>query len=241
MFISALAVALDGAQTLARVDEVARDFWKAFAGGSILDAEAERFSTRIEERRRIIRPVDRTAIRAPTVPRIVVTSCFPAKRRVVSPDRAASQARRRRLAASGPMPPALAAHFTVGQLAVLRIVGDEVRANGSCALTLAEIGARAGVCLTTARDAVRAAASDGLLVIEERRRNRAPNLANVVRIVSREWRVWLMKTRERASKALGATDSKAFKPFETRAVDNRRIQKGYPEGKRRDPASHASP
>ena len=47
------------------------------------------------------------------------------------------------LAASGPMPPALAAHFTVGQLAVLRIVGDEVRANGSCALTLAEIGARA--------------------------------------------------------------------------------------------------
>src|SRR3954454_3368543 len=44
-----------------------------------------------------------------------------------APVRAVAIARRRHLAASGPMPPALACRFTVSELAVLKIVGDEVR------------------------------------------------------------------------------------------------------------------
>jgi len=36
------------------------------------------------------------------------------------------------LAASGPLPPQLASHFTTGELTVLRIVGDEVKAHGVC-------------------------------------------------------------------------------------------------------------
>jgi DNA-binding GntR family transcriptional regulator len=54
-----------------------------------------------------------------------------------------------------------------------------------------EIAARSGVGLTTARNAIRGAARDGLLTVEERRRHMAPNLPSVVRVISREWRTWL--------------------------------------------------
>src|ERR1700722_11951241 len=45
--------------------------------------------------------------------------------------------------------------------------------------------------VTTARDAIRLAAGDGLLVITERRRKGFPNPPNVVRIISREWLAWI--------------------------------------------------
>src|ERR671913_889384 len=57
-------------------------------------------------------------------------SISPERRSQKSPDRRRSIERRRRLASSGPMPPALAARFTVAELACLRIVADEVRARG---------------------------------------------------------------------------------------------------------------
>ena len=74
----------------------------------------------------------------------------------------------RRFAASGPMPPALAAKFTVSELAVLRIVGDEVSGQGACGLTLAEIAARAGVCRRMDQSALREAAALGLITVQER-------------------------------------------------------------------------
>ena len=90
--------------------------------------------------------------------------------------------------------------------------------------------ARAGVCLTTARDAVRAAASDGLLVIEERRRNRAPNLANVVRIVSREWRVLADEDEREPPKPWGPRIAKLSSPSKpalwTIAGSKKAVRKG---------------
>jgi hypothetical protein len=71
-------------------------------------------------------------------------SIFPSRRPQRSPDRCRSIERRRTLAASGPLPPALAARFTVAELACLRVVSDEVRAKGDCRLTVSEIAARAG-------------------------------------------------------------------------------------------------
>jgi len=113
-------------------------------------------------------------------------SIFPPRRLQKSPDRHRSIERRRRLAASGPMPPALAARFTVAELACLRIVGDEVRAHGVCSLTIAEIAARAGVCRTSAQNALRAAARAGMMHVEERRQpimpvpNDAPKLTGKI-------------------------------------------------------------
>src|SRR5215204_4360673 len=91
------------------------------------------------------------------------------------------------------MPPALACKFTVSELAVLRIVGDEVRQHGHCARCVDEIAARTRVCRRMVQTALREAARLGLLTIEERRREGRRNLPNVVRIVSKEWITWLTR------------------------------------------------
>lgn len=122
-------------------------------------------------------------------------SLFPHRR---SPDRQRSLERRRRLAASGPMPPTLACKFTTGQLSVLRIVGDEVRRKGRCTMYLAEIAARAGVCRRLAQGALRAAERLGLVHIEERRVSAFRNLTNIVMVISAEWLTWLRLKRQGA-------------------------------------------
>src|SRR4051812_46164642 len=110
-----------------------------------------------------------------------------------APKRPVAIARRRHLAASGPMPPSLACKFTVSELAVLRIIGDEVRQHGQCDRSIDELAARAGVCRRMVQNAVREAARLGLLTVEERRREGRRNLPNVVRIVSKEWTTWLAR------------------------------------------------
>jgi hypothetical protein len=130
------------------------------------------------------------------------------------------------------MPPALACRFTVGELAVLRIVGDEVRQHGHCDRTLGEIAARAGVGRTTAQNALRAAAAMGLVTIQERRREGQKNLPNVVRVVSREWGQWLARKGRAGegapSRAIG------FKKSDPTAKENNR------GGRRTAPASFAA-
>src|SRR4051812_18411023 len=91
------------------------------------------------------------------------------------------------------MPPALACKFTVSELAVLRIVGDDVRQHGHYDRCVDEIAARAGVCRRMVQNAIREAARLGLLTIEERRREGRRNLPNVVRIISKEWTSWLAR------------------------------------------------
>ena len=110
-----------------------------------------------------------------------------------APTRSASLERRRLLACSGPLPPQLAARFTEGQRAVLRIVGDEVAAKGVCGLCIDAIAARAGVCRRLAQGAIRLAEGDGLLTIEERRHEGRKNSPNLVRIISREWQAWMRR------------------------------------------------
>jgi hypothetical protein len=142
------------------------------------------------------------------------------------------------------MPPALACLFTTGELAALRIVADEARDRKQCRLTLGEIAARAGVGISTARNALRFAAREGLVTIEERRRDKKPNLSNVVRIVSREWTAWIergwkMKTRAFASegggcKKMESTDNASSRSFcgerASRAQHNQNIARRPPNG-----------
>src|SRR4051812_19504838 len=118
------------------------------------------------------------------------------------------------------MPPALASGFTTSELAVLRIVGDEVREKGRCDRTLAEMAARAGCGRTKAQDALRLAARLGLITIQERRRQGQKNLPNVIRIVSREWQQWLA----RGPKPIGFRNSNP--------TDNRSEREGAPSAQR---------
>lgn len=212
MFANRLEAEIVSARSLARVDELAKCIWQAFASGAVVETDATRLAELVEVQRRIIRPRDTVAVRAPAVPR--TRSIFPSKRPApVSPDRAASMARRRRLAASGPMPPALASMFTTGELAALRIVSDEVRSRGVCALFLGAIAARAGVSVSTARNALRQAARAGLVTIEERRVTGDRNRSNIIRIVSAEWLTWLKHASKGGGcKDLRATDREIYSP-----------------------------
>lgn len=190
MFHATMAAAIDGARTLAQMDELSRQVWQAHASGAVDDAGAQGLAERLHARRGEIRagirPVGIPAGRA---------SLFPPRRVPTSPDRAASRDRRRLLACSGPMPPVLAARFTTGQLAVLRIVADAVAAGGVCGLCIDAIAARAGVCRRLAQGAIRLAEGDGLLTIQERRHQGRKNEPNLVRIISREWQAWMRRAR----------------------------------------------
>lgn len=155
--------------------------WRAWAAGDITDEAAQAAAERhaapgaAPSPSRTFRPI----------------SAYPVRRPQRSPDRQASIERRRRLAASGPMPPTLACKFTVGELAALRIIGDEVREHGCCYRHIDAIAARSGVSRSTVQRAVRQAQTLGFLRLQERRRRGLPSLTNIIRIVSREWLMWL--------------------------------------------------
>lgn len=212
-----MATAIEGAPIRA-LDDFSRDIWKALSANLLNDDDAQQLAEAIHNRRTVHRNgsvASSGASGAASKPQARGWSFFPKKRPQRSPDRQRSLTRRRTLAASGPLPPALAAHFTTGELAVLRIVSDEVRDTGMCSLSLPEIAARAGVGITKARMAIREAEGQGLLTIEERRVPYRPNLPNIVRIISREWLIWIRRTAPRSSQQRGstfvkATESKGF-------------------------------
>jgi hypothetical protein len=68
------------------------------------------------------------------------------------------------------MPPAMASRFTQGEMAALRIISDEVRLHGCCALHIDALAARAGTCRTVVKNALREARRLGMVTITERRR-----------------------------------------------------------------------
>src|ERR687894_686317 len=189
-FCDQMAAAIDGARTLTRLDHLSRSIWQSLAAGAVADDQAQALAERLHARRSVLRG----EIKPVGIP-VGRPSIFPPRRLQRAPQRPVAIARRRHLAASGPMPPALACKFTVSELAVLRIVGDEVRQRGQCDRCVDELAARAGVCRRMVQNAIREAARLGLLTIEERRREGRRNLPNVVRIVSKEWVIWLARER----------------------------------------------
>ena len=209
MIATDMLAALSGARSLAKLDEFSRAAWAEWGAGRLTDEQVSSLAECIEAWRREVRSLDTVAARAPAVAAAAKAqaraSHFPPKRKPPVPtNRRASIERRRTLACSGPMPPTLACLFTTGELAVLRIVADETRDRKQCRLTLGEIAARAGVGVTTARNALRYAAREGLVTIEERRRDKRPNLSNVVRIVSREWMNWIERGRKQKTQAFSS-------------------------------------
>jgi DNA-binding CsgD family transcriptional regulator len=173
MFIEQLRRAIEASPRceLARIGE---QLWKAWGQGLVGDDDAQALSDLIEARKAL-----------PAAQK-------PVQRRSGSrPRTAASLERRRRWAASGPLPPQLAAKFTLAEQSVLAVVAAENRKCGDCRLTNKEIADVAGVSITTVKNAIRAARALNLLAVEERRLNAFRNASNVVRITSPEWGAWL--------------------------------------------------
>src|SRR5215211_3699172 len=173
MFVERLRRAVEASPRV-ELPTVSALLWKAYATGHVTEAEASALSEAIELKR---------ALPAPQKP---------AQQRFGSrPKTPASLERRRRWAASGAMPPALASRFTLAEQAVLAVVAAEHRKRGDCRLTNKEIADVAGVSITTVKNALRVARALNLVSIEERRLAAFRNAPNVVRIVSPEWRAWL--------------------------------------------------
>lgn len=222
MFTTTLREAVDAARTLAQLDDLSRTIWQAHAAETVTDAEAQGLAELLHARRAALRE----AVAPVGIPLGRVT-LFPPKRPQRAPERSDAIARRRRLACSGPMPPALASRFTTGQLAVLRIVGDEMARNGACCLCLDAIAARAGVCRRLAQAAIRLAEGDGLLTIQERRRQGRKSDPNVVRIISREWLAWLRRGGRSAAPALlGGVGCKTIHPTDRRDPQRQVVDTG---------------
>src|SRR3954453_14394222 len=195
-FGNQMAAAIDGARTLTRLDHLSRSIWQGLTAGAVGDNDAQALAERLHARRSLLRG----EIKPVGIP-LGRPSIFSPRRLQKAPQRPVAIARRRHLAASGPMPPALACKFTVSELAVLRIIGDEVRQHGLCERCVDELAARAGVCRRMVQNALREAARLGLLTIEERRRDGRRNLPNVLRIISKEWAMWLTRGAPRGGQS----------------------------------------
>lgn len=173
--------AVAAARSPKALDEIARLCWRAHAEAQLSEIEAEAVAEAVQARRvHFITQQPRPAVAAPR-PR-------PAPR---SPDRQASLERRRRWVASGAMPPALAANFTMGEQAVLAVLSREVQKSGRCAFPIDQIAALAGVSRSTVKNAIREAKALGFIEVTERRRAGQPSLPNIVTVVSPSWRAWL--------------------------------------------------
>jgi len=160
----------------ARLPEVARTVWRAYAEGLLGEGDAQRLAELIDGRK--------TLPAAPREGRKPV-------RQGSRPKTADSLARRRKWVASGLLPPQLACRFTVGEAAVLAVVAAETKRRGDCRLTIGHLAALAGVSPTTVRNAMRQAADLGAIRVTERRLTAWRNDSNVVEVTAPDWRAWL--------------------------------------------------
>jgi hypothetical protein len=128
-------------------------------------------------------------------------------------DRARSIERRRRQAASGAMPPAIASRFTTGEAAALAVIGREAQRAGRCALFIDAIAALAGTCRSVVQSATREAARLGLIKVTERRIPGRKSLSNLVEVISPEWRAWLAIGFRKTNTTGSGHESALYAPF----------------------------
>ncbi|MCJ2098623.1 GntR family transcriptional regulator, partial [Methylobacterium sp. E-046] len=167
------------AASCAALPAVAAALWRAYGEGKVTEAEAEALSVLIEGRRSAENgpKCGQRANGQATFASQVSPSIKNISDRVGSPRRAvgsrprtdASMERRRRWAASGRLPPAIAARFTLAEHAVLALVAAETARRKDCRLAVGHLAAIVGVAETTVRNAIREAVKLGLVTVEERR------------------------------------------------------------------------
>ena len=197
MFADELRRAIEAASRIT-LPQVTALLWRTYGDGKVTEAEAESLSGLIEARTNAS-----AARRQPTATPAEIPGASqdrqssPRKPGVGSRPRTdASMERRRRWAASGRMPLAIVARFTLAEQAVLSLVAAEVARRKDCRLSIENMAAIAGVCRSTVKNAIREAARLSLLTVEERQISGFRNDTNVLRIVSPEWVAWLRLARK---------------------------------------------
>ncbi len=202
MFADEIRRAIEAATRLT-LPQVTALLWRAYGEGKITETEAEALSGLIEARQTSAGGPNSPQSQSPTGSHpdeggATGQARVGSSRRTVGsrPRTDASMERRRRWAASGRLPPALAARFTLAEQAVLALVAAEIVRRKDCRLSVGHLAAIVGVAETTVRNAVREAVKLGLITVEERRLTGFRNDTNIVRIVSPEWQAWLRLARK---------------------------------------------
>src|SRR5215207_8786654 len=113
MFVEQLRRAVEASPRV-ELGKVSSLLWRTYAAGHVTEAEASALSEAIEAKKAI------PAAQKPVQQRFVGSR----------PRSPASMERRRRWAASGCLPPQIAAKFTLAETAVLAVVAVEVRRHG---------------------------------------------------------------------------------------------------------------
>ncbi len=185
--ITQFAAAVAIARRPIALDDVARLTWRALSEGALSAADADAISRAVEARREEIRW--QKARKALSLSR--PASGLRRSARPVSPDRAASLARRRRMAASGQVPPQIAARFTMAEQAALAVVGRIARRAKVVVEPIDKLAALAGCCRSSVKSALRLAEKLGLIRITIRRRDGCRNDPNKIAIIAPAWRAWL--------------------------------------------------
>ena len=195
------------------LDALSREVWRAYGADVLTAAEASELCEAIAARR-------------------AVPSSAASARRVGSrPRSSASMERRRAWTASGWLPPAVAARFTMGEAAALAVIVREIATAGRCGLPVGAIAGRAGVCATTVRNALREARRLGLVKVEERRLSYARSLPNLVTICGRELALWV-RTRARAERQGGGCKTVATTTNHLSPKPAKRIAAAWSKGHR---------
>ena len=184
MFAAEIRRAVEAAPRV-KLPEIAVLLWRAYNAGQVSEVDAEALSELIELRKAVKKP-DIAPDRAGSLRKPVGSR----------PRTDASMERRRRWAASGRLPPAIAARFTLAEQAVLALVAAETARRGDCRLAAGHVAAVAGVSRSTVKNAIRQARTLGLVTVEERQITGFRNDTNIVRIVSPEWSAWLRLGRK---------------------------------------------
>jgi hypothetical protein len=199
-----------------QLDGIMKLLWsKWHPSGVVTDSEAELLTEAVERRR----PTSRRALPVgggvASVGRLAgrVQRRFMPRKPQRSPDRKASRERRRMLGGSGCMPSKMGMMFTEGERAVLCIVASEVKSKGLCDDAIDAIAARAGVCRTTAQNAMHEGRRLGIITVTERPRRGMKSLTNIVRICSREWLNWIQRAPS-AARLIGSNPVKKVSPTE---------------------------
>lgn len=164
--------------------DVLKSAWAEWGNGKLTDEEATEVESAVHDRQR------------PGARRLVVGRRGPSRR--TPEQRASALARRRLLAASGAMPPEIAARFSPAEQATLMVLAVEFARRGDCRMSLGELSARAGCSIRSAQNGIRKAERMGLLSVEARELGRRRNDTNILRIVDRAWLRWLDPWRDGA-------------------------------------------
>jgi len=195
MFSDQLAAAIDAAHGGRRLDDLSRLIWRGLSEGQISEDAAQVLAERIHTRRALNAAT--APYRPPQAAKGRPVSIFPPRRLQRPPCRSQAIERRRRVAASGFAPPAIASRFTVAEQAACAIIVDEVRRRGDCRLPIDAIAARAGCSRSSVKNAIRAARAAGLIRVTPRPRRGQKHLPNIVEVIDPAWRTWIRKRGNR--------------------------------------------